>query len=95
MIDKLNYSLEAGVGWAITAINYLKNVYGFSPNQLVFKKKKFPNDKSSKLPALEGVICIEIVPENLSLMYHVRQAFPKPESDGKLRRALRLMCYLR
>ena len=38
MSDKPNYSLEIGVAWAIAAKNSLKNVYGFSPNQLVFEK---------------------------------------------------------
>ena len=34
-----NYSLETGVAWTIAAKNSLKNVYRFSPNQLVFGKK--------------------------------------------------------
>ena len=38
--DKPNYSLETDVAWAIAAKNSLKNVYGFSPNQLVFEEKK-------------------------------------------------------
>ena len=40
MSDKPNYSLETGVAWAIAAMNSLKNVYEFSPNQLVFGKKQ-------------------------------------------------------
>ena len=39
MSDKPNYSLETGVAWAIATKNSLKNVYGFSPNQLIFGKK--------------------------------------------------------
>ena len=39
MRGKPNYSLETGFAWAIAAKNSLKNVYGFSPNQLVFGKK--------------------------------------------------------
>ena len=39
MSDKPNYSLETGFAWAIAAKNSLKNVYGFSPNHLVFGKK--------------------------------------------------------
>ena len=38
--DKPNYSLETDVAWAIATKNSLKNVYGFSPNQLVFEEKK-------------------------------------------------------
>ena len=58
VIDKLNYSLETGVAWAIAAKNSLKKVYGFSPNQLVFRKNpNISNVESNKLPALEGVTC--------------------------------------
>ena len=39
MSDKPNFSLEAGVVWATAAKNSQKNVYEFSPNQLVFGKK--------------------------------------------------------
>ena len=38
MNDKPNYPLETGVAWTIAAKNSLKNVYGFSANQLVFRK---------------------------------------------------------
>ena len=38
MSDKPNYPVEAGVAWTIAAKNSLKNVYGFSANQLVFRK---------------------------------------------------------
>ena len=51
MSDKPNYSLETGVAWAIAAKNSLKNMYEFSPNQLVFgKNPNFPNVESNKLP---------------------------------------------
>ena len=54
MSDKPNYSLETSLTWAIAAKTSLKNVYGFSPNQLIFgKKPNFPNAGSKKLPALE------------------------------------------
>ena len=39
MSDKPNCSLETVIAWALAAKNWLKNVYGFSPNQLVFGKK--------------------------------------------------------
>ena len=43
MSDKSNYYLKTGVVWAIAAKNSLKNVYGFSPNQLVFGiENQFP-----------------------------------------------------
>ena len=90
MSDKPNYSLETGVAWAIAAKNSLKNMYGFSPNQLVFgKNPNFPNVESNKLTALEGVTCSKIVAENHSTMHDARQVFIKSASDEKLRRALR------
>ena len=91
MNDKPNYSLGTGVAWAIAAKNSLKNVYRFSPNQLVLggKKTNFPNVESNKLPALDGVTCSKIVAENLSVMDDARQAFIKSESDEKLRGAFR------
>ena len=39
MSEKRNYSLETNVAWAIAAKITLKNVYGFSVNQLVSGKK--------------------------------------------------------
>ena len=39
MSEKRNYSLETDVAWAIAAKITLKNVYGFSLNQLVSGKK--------------------------------------------------------
>ena len=90
MSDKPNYSLETGVAWAIAAKNSLKNVWGFSPNQLVFgKKPNFPNVESNKLPALEGVACSKIVSENISALHDARQTFIKSESDEKMKQALR------
>ena len=71
--DKPNYSVETGVAWAIATKNSLKNVYGFSPNQLVFGKNlNFPNVESNKLPALKSVTCSKIVAENLSAMHDAR-----------------------
>ena len=90
MSDKPNYSLETGVAWTIAAMNSLKNVYEFSPNQLVFgKKTNFPSVESNKLPALEGVTCSKIFAKNFSAMDEARLAFIKSEPDEKLRRALR------
>ena len=86
MSDKPNYALETGVAWAIAAMNSLKNVYEFSPNQLVFgKKTNFPSVESNKLPALEGVTCSKIFAKNFSAMGEARLAFIKSEPYEKLR----------
>ena len=89
MNDKPNYSLETGLASAIAAKNSMKNVYGFSPNQLVFGKyPNFPNIRSNKLPVLEGATWSKIVAESFSAMHDATQAFIKSESDEKLRQAL-------
>ena len=47
--------LELTLSWAMSAKNSLKNVNGFSPNQLVLgENPNFPTALNSKLPALEG-----------------------------------------
>ena len=90
MSEEQGYSLNTAVAWAVSAKNSLKNVYGFSPNQLVFRKNlNFPCVMNNKLPALEGVTSSKIVAENLNVMHNARQAFIKAEADEKLRRALR------
>ena len=90
MSEEQGYSLNTAVAWAVSAKNSLKNVYGFSPNQLVFgKNPNFPCVMNNKLPALEGVTSSKIVAENLNAMHNARKAFIKAEADEKLRRALR------
>ena len=90
MCEEQGYSLNTAVAWAVSAKNSLKNVYGFSPNQLVFgKNPNFPCVMNNKLPALEGMTSSKIVAENLNAMHNARQAFIKAEADEKLRRALR------
>ena len=90
MSEEQGYSLNTAVAWAVSAKNSLKNVYGFSPNQLVFgKNPNFPSVMNNKLPALEGVTSSKIAAENLNVMHNARQAFIKAEADEKLRRALR------
>ena len=89
MSEEKGYSLNTAVAWTVSAKNSLKNVYGFSQNQLVFgKNPNFPCVMNNKLPVLEGVTSSKIVAENLNAMHNARQAF-KAEADEKLRRALR------
>ena len=86
MSEEQGYSLNTAVAWAVSAKNSLKNVYGFSSNQLVFRKNlNFPCVMNNKLPALEGVTSSKIVTENLNVMHNARQAFIKTEADEKLR----------
>lgn len=38
IIQEPNCDLDVAFAWAVSTKNYLKNVNGFSPNQLVFEK---------------------------------------------------------
>ena len=38
IIEETNCDLDVAFAWAVSTKNYLKNVNGFSPNQLVFEK---------------------------------------------------------
>ena len=83
-------SLEVAVAWVISAKNSLKNVHGFSPNQLVFgSNPNFPNAMNNEPLALERKTTSQIVAENLNAMHAARQAFIQSESAEKLQRALR------
>ena len=80
--------LSIALSLAVSAKNSLKNVHGFSPNQLVFGlNPNLPNNMDSKLP--EGKTSSEIVAQNLNAMHSARKAFIKSESDEKIRCALR------
>ena len=89
IMDDLKCDLSLAVAWAVSAKNASHNVHGFSPNQLIFRKKtNFPTVESNKPPALEGKTTSEIVASNLNTMHAARQTFIKSESAEKLRRAL-------
>ena len=90
MMDDLKCDLNLAVSWSISAKNSLKNVNGYSPNQLVFgRNPNFPSNLINKPPALEGETTSETVANNLNMMHSARQAFIESESAEKIRRALR------
>ena len=89
-MEDTNCNLELAVAWAVSAKNSLKNVNGFSPNQLVFgKNPNFPNVCDDRLPALQNKSTCEIVADNLNALHAARQNFIKSESSKKIRDALR------
>ena len=68
-MEDIKCDLNLAVAWAISAKNSLKNVHGYSPNQLVFgKNPNYPNACDNKIPALEGKTSSKIVAENLNAM---------------------------
>lgn len=82
-------SLELAIPWAIAAKNALTNVYGFSPNQLVFGKNiNFPAVYTDKLPAENSADTNQLILRHLRALHSARQAFIAQESCEKLRRAL-------
>ena len=90
VIEDTSCDLEVALAWAISAKNSLKNVHGFSPNQLVFgRNPNYPNVCDNSLPALEGRTTSEMVADNLNAMHSARHQYIKSESSDKLRRALR------
>ena len=93
MMDKIlneeKCSIEVALTWAINAKNCLQNSYGFSPNQVVFRKNpNLPNVPENKPLALENVTTIELVANNLNAVHAATKAFVKTEASEKLRRAI-------
>ena len=69
--------------------NSVKNVNGFSPNQLVFRENtNFPTALNSKLPALVGLPSSRAVANSINAMHTARQAFIQSESSDRIRHAL-------
>ena len=82
-------SVETAVHWAVAAKNSLANVYGFSPNVLVFgRNPNFPNAFENKPPANNSTCLSDYVAENLNAMHIARKNFIEQEAAERLRRAL-------
>ena len=89
VMEDTKCSLEVAVAWSVAAKNALKNVHGFSPNQLVFgRNPNIPTVLNSKPPALEGTTSSELIAEHLNAMHASRKAFIQAEASEKLRRAM-------
>ena len=83
-------SISVALAWSISAKNALENVFGFSPNQLVFgRNPNLPTVMNSNLPALEGVSSSQLIADHLNAMHAARKAFVVLEASEKLRRALK------
>ena len=81
--------IELAVHWGVAAKNALSNVYGFSPNQLVFgRNTNFPSVHYDRPPA-QNVTCVsKYMSDNLLALHKAREAFIQQESCERLRRAL-------
>ena len=89
VIESCGCSLDVAVAWAVSAKNTLANVYGFSPNTLVFgKNPNFPTAFVNKPPANNLTCLNDYVRDNLNAMHAARKEFIEQESSERLRRAL-------
>ena len=94
MINKImadcGCSFELAVPWSVAAKNSLLNVYGYSPNQLVFgRNPNTPAVHSDRPPAENSSADLsEYLSRNLAALHSARRAFIQQESCERLRRAL-------
>ena len=69
-LEDVKCSFDIALHWAVSAKNTLHNVYGFSPNQLVFgNNPNLANVLIDRPPALEGVTSSEVIADNLNAMH--------------------------
>ena len=81
--------VEVALAWTLSAKNALSNVYGFSPNQLVFgHNPNFPSILHNKAPANNPINYSSLVHQHLNALHSAQQNFLKAEADEKLKRAL-------
>ena len=81
---------ETLLAWANMAKNSMQNIYGFSPNQLVFgTNPNLPNILTDGLPALDGKTSSEVFAHHMNALHASRKAFIESESSDRIRRALR------
>lgn len=80
--------LKLALPWSVASKNCLSNVYGYSPNQLVFgHNPTFPNALDNKPPA-QRISTSEYIAKNLHALHSARAAFIQQESRERLKRAL-------
>ena len=90
IIEETGCSLTVALAWAVSAKNSLANVYGYSPNQLVFgRNPNFPSVLTDDLPALHGSTSSELIADHLNALHSARKHFVQSEASSKLRQALR------
>ena len=81
--------MELALAWAVSAKNSLSNVFGYSPNQLIFgKNPNLPSILTDVCPVLENVTSSQVVADHLNAISAARKAFVEAESSDKLKRAL-------
>ena len=90
MRDYPKMSLEVAIAWAVTAVNSMTNVRGFSPYQLVFGKQiKLPNILEDPPPAWEEPERSKTLLDTLQAIHAARESYIKAERCDRIKRALR------
>ena len=88
--DYPELDIETKLAWACMAKNSLINVYGYSPNQLVFgRNPKLPNIITDGPPSWESENVGEALLKHLKALHATRKAFIASESCVKLKLALK------
>ena len=88
ILDEHKLPLQVALSWSCAAKNALANVYGYSPNQLLYgHNPNYPSTLTNELPALETESNSETILNNIKAMTSAREAFIKAESCEKLKRA--------
>lgn len=89
ILEENKFPLSVALSWAVAAKNALANVYGYSPNQLVFgTNPNYPSALTSELPALENEYNSKNILTQMQAREAAREAFIKAESSEKLKRAM-------
>ena len=90
ILEENKIPLQLAIHWACVAKNTLMNVYGFSPNQLVFcKNPDLPSTHVNKIPANSNPETVsKYIADNLTAMHAAREAHIAQETSERLRRAL-------
>ncbi len=88
--DYPNMSLEVALAWAVSAVNSLTNVRGFSPYQLVFGRQiRLPNILDDPPPAWEEPTKSKALIDTLNALHNARVEYTKAERCERIKKALR------
>ena len=88
--DRSELSLFTQEARNCAAKNLMQNIYGFSPNQLVYgTNPNLPNILTDGLPALDGKTSSEVFAHHMNALHASRKAFIDSESSDRIRSALR------
>ena len=89
VIKDTDCTIDIALNWSLAAKNCLLNVFGFSPNVLVFgSNPSFPSVLSNRFPANNPHTISKYLSDNLNALHSAREKFLEQEASEKLSRAL-------